>query len=156
MLIRSTFAALLIGFFCAQTAWAQADRNPDGLSVHFTASANADGSCQPERAVLANAEGLGLYAVRGETVFSLPEGNTVIPFQSVFNAFDDDGYASDRSISVLNATGPCSDLTITVTIEYCEYSGSAGYEERACPDIQVTGMDGFAGIQFIRADQSSD
>ncbi|MEM1112372.1 MAG: hypothetical protein AAGI11_10735 [Pseudomonadota bacterium] len=134
---------------------AQPEKNPEGLAYHYMAKTNEQGSCQPERRDLANAEALALYAVRGETVFAMPDGDTVIPFQSVFGSFDDDGYSKDQSISILNFSGPCSGLVITVTVEYCEY-GAPDFGDRACPDIQVTGVEGFAGVEFIREDTKSD
>ncbi|MFK7888843.1 MAG: hypothetical protein AB8G16_18450 [Gammaproteobacteria bacterium] len=52
----------------------------------------------------------------------------------------------------LNHNGPCSDLVINTTIEFCEYFGDAGREKRRCPAINVEGAEAFAGINIIRED----
>ncbi|MEM8561983.1 MAG: hypothetical protein AAGF57_07090 [Pseudomonadota bacterium] len=155
--ILSMTRGLYILLLCyGLAASAQSDRNPDGLVYIYTAANNAQGSCQPQRLDIANAEGFDLHAVRGESVFSLPGGETVIPFQSVFGWFDDDGYSTDRATSLLNVEGPCSDLMITVSITHCEYGATKGFTDGACPDIQILGAEAFAGIEFVRDDLAEE
>ncbi|MEL7313161.1 MAG: hypothetical protein AAFN07_16710 [Pseudomonadota bacterium] len=145
-------SAALIGAGMA----ACADDTPasNSMSFEFEAATSESGNCTPKRVVRAEVEDSGLHAIRGETKFILPSGTTEIPFQAVFRGFNDEGMSRDRATSMLNYDGSCEELTIDITIEFCEYYGDDGREKRACPEIELTGDAGFAAINIQRDDQS--
>ncbi|MEM9760487.1 MAG: hypothetical protein AAF933_14695 [Pseudomonadota bacterium] len=123
-----------------------------GVAFQFAAKANTDGNCQPERQGLAHVGSTDLFAVRGEATYSMPGGDTKIPFQGVFNYPDDNGFASDTAVVSLNYPGSCADLAVKIRIDYCEFDVAQGREKRSCPEITVNGSDGFSSIELIRSD----
>ncbi len=125
----------------------------EGVHIAFEGAQNSDGQCTPKRLVRAFVGDTGLYAIRGETRFTMPGGVTEIPFQAVFRGFDNAGYSKDRSTSLLNHAGRCDELEIVITIEYCEYYGSDGRERRACPAMAMSGEDAFSSVEVIRNDE---
>ncbi|MEN7343271.1 MAG: hypothetical protein AAAFM81_10025, partial [Pseudomonadota bacterium] len=122
----------------------------EGMHIAFDAVENDEGHCTPKRVVRAFIGDTNLYAVRGETRFVMPGGVTEIPFQAVFRGFDDAGYSKDRATSLLNHPGRCDELSIVITIEFCEYYGDSGRERRQCPAIAMSGDDAFSSVQVIR------
>ena len=146
-------AVLLGGGFAAFADETPANQN---MVFEFEAATNASGNCTPKRVVRAYVEASGLHAIRGETKFILPTGTTEIPFQAVFRGYNDEGRSRDRATSMLNYDGLCEELTIDITIEFCEYYGDEGREKRACPAIDLSGDEAFAAININRDDLSSD
>ncbi|MEM1401928.1 MAG: hypothetical protein AAGG55_01240 [Pseudomonadota bacterium] len=128
---------------------------PGGVVFKFTAQENEAGNCQPEREGLADVGSTGLFAVRGQATYAMPEGDTNIPFQGVFRYPDDNGFADDKAIVALNYSGTCAELAVKIRIDYCEYDIERGREERACPEIRVDGSDDFSAIELIRSDLES-
>ncbi len=131
---------------------ATAAEQNNGIALNYTAATDGSGNCTPKRKDWAYIGDTGLFAVRGDADYVLPDGTTSIPFQAVYKWPNDEGMAKDRATTLLNYPGSCAELTIRITIEYCEYRGENGIEERACPAIVVNGADQFAGIELIRAD----
>ena len=128
---------------------------PGGVVFQFAAESDKAGNCQPEREGLADVGSTSVFAVRGEATYSMPDGDTNIPFQGVFKNPDDKGFADDSAIVMLNYPGTCADLAVKIRIDYCEYSIERGREERACPEIAIDGSDGFSSIELIRSDLES-
>ena len=56
------------------------------------------------------------------------------------------GMSTSDTISMLNHSGSCSELTIKIEIDYCEYLMPDGREERACPVIQTEGIEVFKSV----------
>jgi len=129
-----------------------AARVPGGVAMTFTPATNEAGTCQPERESIADVGITGLFGIRGDSTYTMPGGDTRIPFQSVFKYPDESGYADDKSITILNFPGACTDLAVKIRIDYCEYDTGQGRAERPCPDISVGSADGFSSIEIIRAD----
>ena len=125
---------------------------PGGVAFEFSPAVNSEGNCQPERAGNADVGSTGLFAVRGEAAYTMPGGDTNIPFQALFRYPNDSGYADDKAITSLNYPGTCSELAVKIRIDYCEFDTAKSREERACPEIEIGGSDGFSSIEIVRKD----
>ncbi|MEM6709711.1 MAG: hypothetical protein AAF648_13090 [Pseudomonadota bacterium] len=148
--------ALIAGVFTLQLAGCAGAEGTDadtGIQLTFSAATDSEGNCRPERKDRGFVGDTGLYAVRGETSYVLPSGTTEIPFQIVFRGIDDNGFSKDRATTILNHPGACSELSITIDIEFCEYVTPAERQERACPDISVVGDEAFGQVIIKRSDQ---
>ena len=123
-----------------------------GVGFKFSAAKNSEGNCQPERVGVADVGSTKLYAMRGETTYTMPGGDTNIPFQAIFRYPNGRGIAEDTAITSLNYPGACSDLAVKIRIDYCEYDVPQGLEERPCPEIEIGGSDEFSSIEILRSD----
>ncbi len=138
------------------------DHNPEdsdnklhgGIILAFSPSTNANGFCEPERVDIADTDidGKRLISIRGDARYTMPTGVTNIPFQSLHKYPDQNGFSDTDAIIGLNHDGVCKDLTIDMTIRYCEYSGTNARERARCPDIQIKGASAFSAINIERHD----
>ncbi|MEO0437745.1 MAG: hypothetical protein AAF098_12645 [Pseudomonadota bacterium] len=131
-------------------------RLPGGVAFQLSPAINSEGNCQPERVGKADVGSTGLFAVRGDATYTMPGGDTNIPFQAVFRYPDDSGYAEDKAITSLNFPGTCSELAVKIRIDYCEFDTAKSREERACPEIEIGGSDDFSSVEIERKDLQSE
>jgi len=124
------------------------DDLPEGVvQVTYQVNTDDEGSCRPryEARTRMNTDGLPaneIYIIRGETRYFNPEGRQIgnIPLQVKIE---------DETISVLNEFIRCEDLKIEVTVEECVYEFDS--QNSGCPEFQVLGKEGFAGIVYLNA-----
>ena len=126
---------------------------PGGVLIAFSPTTDEAGACRPERRDLVDVGTTGLVAIRGETSFGMQDGQTRIPFRSVYGEPDAKGLADVVTVSTLNQKGDCANVRIRLTIQACEYQGAEGPEVRPCPTIASSGSSAFADIDVIREDR---
>ncbi|MEL6301066.1 MAG: hypothetical protein AAFV47_12335 [Pseudomonadota bacterium] len=146
--MKKLLIPLVVGIAVVIAAVAVSDDEAplEGILLSFEAATDAEGNCTPKRFDRAMIGDSNLYAVRGDTQYIMPTGTTSIPFQIVFRSTDMDGTSTSDTISMLNHPGSCSELTIKIEIDHCEYLMPEGREERACPVIRTEGIAAFQAV----------
>ena len=127
-----------------------ANSRPDTDQVLITYQASVDnaGNCRPEKVtdVLATEDSqINIYMLHGSHRYANAEGYvfTSIPLQEKMG--------SDSTV-IMNEALPCSQISVELDISHCVYNGQ-DRKKMQCPDIRISGENGFKAIKLVRNDQ---